>query len=471
MTKLHVVPYPQKIKNLGGSIKLKGIDPLTVEVKRDLSLRKDSYFIRITPTQIYLAAADSRAEFYLRQTLIQLTAYGECPCVEIEDYPEFAYRGFMLDCARHITSIENTKKLIDAAALVKMNYMHWHLTDDQGFRIELNSHPEITKIGSVRESSDFGKYHRNEPYSGYFTKDEIKEIVEYAKERYIEVVPEFDIPGHNLALLASHPELSCKASQIKVGTKQGISDDILCAGNDDAIKVVFDILNEMCELFPSKYFHLGGDEVPKKRWKECPKCQARIKAENLKDEEELQGWFVNKAIDFLRERGKEPMVWNEGINNKTPDDCIAQRWMDKKNLTAKYANSGKNVLVSDFYYYYCDYPYGMTSVKKTYNYTPYFKGLNETGRKHILGIETPIWTEYISDFEKLCYMCFPRFTAAAETGWTNKNSKNYKSFSERFASLARLYKEIGINPADPSEWNPNPIKSMLQVINFRKGTK
>ena len=471
MAKLNVIPCPQNIKYLDGSINLRDLNPLEIQISIDEELKNEEYYIVLKNDEKCFKAGSEKGAFYLRQTLLQLKNQGQIPCVEIHDYPEFSYRGFMLDSARHMTKLDDIKKLIDAAALVKMNYMHWHLTDDQGFRLELESHPEITEIGSKRASSDFGKYHFNEEYSGYYTKNEIREIINYAAERFIEVVPEFDLPGHNLALLASHPELSCRGEALSVGTKQGIYDDILCAGNDDSLKVAFDILEEMCELFPCKYFHLGGDEAPKKRWKECPKCQERIKAEGLKNEEELQGWIVNKAIDFLREHNKQAIVWNESINSSMmPDDCIAQRWMDKKNRCAKYANSGKGVIVSDFFFFYCDYPYGQTPLKKTYNHSPYFKGLDENGKSNIAGVEAPIWTEYIRDFDKLSYMCFPRFTAVAEIGWTSEKNKNLKSFMDRFNAIKNLYDEIGIKPADANEWNPNLIESFMQVRRFRKGT-
>ena len=284
-------------------------------------------------------------------------------------------------------------------------------------------------------------------------------------------MPEFDLPGHTLSVLAAHPELSCRGTELKVGTKQGIFDDILCAGNDDALQLVFDVLGEMAELFPGRNFHIGGDEAPKKRWEQCPKCQARMKELGLQNEEELQGWFVNRAIDFLRQRGKTAVVWNESLNSgMMPKDCVAQRWMDKKNRAAEFANNGGKVIVSDFYFYYCDYPYGMTPLKKTYNYNPYFKGLSKEGKNNIIGVETPIWTEYIRDFDKLCYMCFPRFSAVAETGWSLAENRNLKSFMHRFENLAQMLTDIGVNPAPAKNWNPNPIRRLIELKQFFKGT-
>ena len=349
--------------------------------------------------------------------------------------------------------------------------MHWHLTDDQGWRVEIDSHPELITVGSRRRSSDFGQYHFAEEYSGYFTKDEIREVVAYADDNYIEVIPEFDMPGHTLSVLAAYPELSCKGKPLEVGTKQGIFDDILCAGNDDSLKLVFDVLSEMIELFPGRYFHIGGDEAPKVRWKNCPKCQARMKELGLKDEEELQGWFVLQAIDFLKKHGKTAIVWNESLNSgMMPKDIIVQRWMDKKDRSVEFANNGGKMIVSEFYYYYCDYPYGMTSLKKTYSLAPYIKGLTEEGKKNVFGVECPIWTEYVRDFDRLSYMCFPRFWAVAEAGWTKRENMDCESFEERFEALRPMLENIGIKPAPRSDWNPNPLRCLSELRKFFKGT-
>lgn len=471
MKTLNIIPCPNKIEYLGGSIKSQSLDAESFSARLSDKLPEEGYVLEVTQDGVAAVAGGERGAFFASQTLRQLKAFDEIPCVRIEDAPAFEYRAFMVDCARHMTSVENIKKLIDAAALVKMNTMHWHLTDDQGWRVEIESHPELVSVGSRRESSDFGQYHFDEEYSGYFTKDEIREVVAYADDNYIEVIPEFDMPGHTLSALSAYPELSCRGEALKVGTKQGIYDDILCAGNDDALKLVFDVLGEMVELFPGRFFHIGGDEAPKVRWKECPKCQARMKEHGLKDEEELQGWFVLQAVNFLREHGKTAIVWNESLNSgMMPNDIIAQRWMDKKDRTVEFANGGGKIIISEFYYYYCDYPYGMTSLKKTYSLSPYIKGLSDEGKKNVFGVECPIWTEYVRDFDRLCYMCFPRFWAVAESGWTDEQNKDYDSFAERFKALTPTLESVGIKPAAPDEWNPNPIKSLAQLKKFFKGT-
>lgn len=471
MKQLSIIPNPNKIDYLGDSVNTESFDSESFSARLSNTLSEESYVLEVTENGVEATAGGERGAFYASQTLRQLKQLDICPCVRIEDTPSFEYRAFMLDCARHMTTVENIKKLIDAAALVKMNTMHWHLTDDQGWRVEIDSHPELVSVGSHRHRSDFGQYHFDEEYSGHFTKDEIREIVAYADDNYIEVIPEFDMPGHTLSVLAAYPELSCKGVPLKVGTKQGIYDDILCAGNDDALKLVFDVLGEMVELFPGRFFHIGGDEAPKTRWKECPKCQARMREKGLKNEEELQGWFVLQAIDFLKKHGKTAIVWNESLNSgMMPKDIIVQRWMDKKDRSVEFANNGGKMIVSEFYYYYCDYPYGMTSLKKTYSLDPYIKGLTEEGKKNVFGVECPIWTEYVRDFDRLSYMCFPRFWAVAEAGWTKRENMNCESFEERFEALRPMLENIGIKPAPRSDWNPNPLRCLSELRKFFKGT-
>ena len=449
-----------------------GVNAIVLRRDTAAGIPPEGYRIDISARRAQLSAGDDAGLFYGLQTLLQLAdERGNLPCVSIEDHPRYRYRGLHLDVCRHFFPVRFIKHYLDWMASCKLNTFHWHLTDDQGWRVEIDSHPELVSVGSHRHRSDFGQYHFDEEYSGHFTKDEIREIVAYADDNYIEVIPEFDMPGHTLSVLAAYPELSCKGVPLKVGTKQGIYDDILCAGNDDALKLVFDVLGEMVELFPGRFFHIGGDEAPKTRWKECPKCQARMREKGLKNEEELQGWFVLQAIDFLKKHGKTAIVWNESLNSgMMPKDIIVQRWMDKKDRSVEFANNGGKMIVSEFYYYYCDYPYGMTSLKKTYSLDPYIKGLTEEGKKNVFGVECPIWTEYVRDFDRLSYMCFPRFWAVAEAGWTKRENMDCESFEERFEALRPMLENIGIKPAPRSDWNPNPLRCLSELRKFFKGT-
>lgn len=459
---INVIPMPNKIKYLGGETKTDFVPDISISE----NLGEEEYILTVDKDAIKLVGGSEKAVFYGRQTLRQLG--DECPCVVIEDKPAFPYRSFMLDTVRHIFSVEDTKKLIDAAASVKMNVMHWHLTDDQGFRIYSSRRPDAALKGSVRKSSDFGKLKESGEYGGYFNVDEMKEIVEYCAERYITVIPEFDIPGHTSALLHAFPQLSCRGENVEVKTSQGIYDDILCAGKDETFDVVFDILSDILEIFPSEYIHIGGDEAPKKRWKECPHCQDRIKKENLKNEEELQGWFTNKIVDFLKSKGRKAIVWNESLRSGTVDGSVTvQMWMDRKKFSVDFANNGGRMINSDFYHYYCDYPYGMTPLKKTYNYNPIHKNIRN--KNTVIGVEAPIWTEYINNFEHLCYMFFPRVTAVAETGWTETENKNIADFQRRFAVYTKTLNEIGITPALEKEWNPSAFSRIFKTVDFFGG--
>jgi hexosaminidase len=295
----------------------------------------------------------------------------------------------------------------------------------------------------------------------------MREIVDYCTERHITVIPEFDMPGHCSAIIHAYPELSCTGAPLEVKTSQGIYDDILCAGKDGTFEIIFDILSDILDIFPSEYIHIGGDEAPKVRWEECMYCQKRMREEGLKNTETLQGWFTNRIIGFLKSKGRKPIVWNESLKSGVIEKSVlVQRWMDPKNYSSSFTKDGGKIINSDFYHYYCDYPYSMTPVSKTYNYNPVVKGMTASD---VVGIEAPIWTEYINNFDYLCYMCFPRFTAAAETGWTDSHNKDYSDFCRRFESYSDILKEIGITPAPAEEWSLNPLKRVTKTLSFFSG--
>ena len=463
MKRIDVIPMPNKVEFLGGETVVNA-ETLTVSV--DGSLGEEEYILTVDADGAKLSGGSEKAVFYGKQTLRQLGAC--CPCVRIEDKPAFPYRGFMLDTVRHIFTVEDIKKLVDAAASVKMNVMHWHLTDDQGFRIYSARRPDATLKGSVRKSSDFGRLKESGEYGGYFTPEEMREVVDYCAERYITVIPEFDVPGHTSALLHAYPQLSCRGEAVEVKTSQGIYDDILCAGKDETFEVVFDILSDILEIFPSKYIHIGGDEAPKTRWKECPHCQQRMKKEGLKDEEALQGWFTNQIVEFLKSKGRKAIVWNESLRSGVVDRSVtAQMWMDKKKHSVKFANEGGVMINSDFFHYYCDYPYSMTPLIKTYNYNPVDRKIKD--RKTVAGVEAPIWTEYINNFDYLCHMFFPRVTAVAETGWTNRENKDAADFQRRLGSYKKILDEIGITPAPEEDWNPSAFDRITKTVHFFTG--
>lgn len=473
MEPLNIIPYPNYIKRLGADIPSEelNIAGSTINITHEIA-NPEGYELIIANGRVQITAGGPAGAFYAKETLKQLAADGDgtLPCVEIRDEPAYPYRGFMLDSARHMTALDDVKKMIDAAAMLKMNVLHWHLTDDQGWRIEIKSHPELVNKGAYRSGSHFGKIHSEERYGGYYTKSELRDIVDYCTKKHIELIPEIDMPGHMVAAIAAYPEISCRGEQIAVETRQGIFPDILCAGNDKTFEIIFDVLDEVMDIFPSKYIHIGGDEAPKKRWKECPRCQRLIEELGLNDEEELQGWFVNRIADFLRANGRQAVAWNESLNSGLlGDDILVQMWMDKKKRSVDFANQGGKIIVSPFYHYYTDYPYAMTPLNKTYKFEPVLKGIKDGCVQNVVGVETPIWTEHVRDFKQMCFMTYPRFAAVAETGWTHAYNKDVADFNRRMALFVPLLEEIGITPADESEWNPNIFKRLVQTIRFFLG--
>lgn len=452
MERLNIIPYPNKVEFLADLADMTKVVKNITEKIIPGSMGDEAYTLEINEDSAFIKAATPKGVFYARKTIEQLALENEIPCCRIEDKPAFPYRGFMVDCVRHIVSIEDTKKLIDAAASAKMNAMHWHLSDDQGWRVQIDSRPALMSEASMRNGSHFGRESDETEYGCWFTKDEIKEVVDYAAERFIDVIPEIDMPGHMSALIHAYPEVSCRGEKIDVKMKQGVFPDILCAGKDETFELIFDIIDELCELFPCEYFHIGGDEAPKKYWSECPDCKKRRTDNGLKTDEELQGWFVEKIRAHLEEKGKKAVVWNESLKSGKVKDVSVQYWLNDKAAVTKYANNGGRVIISDYFHYYLDYPYAVSLLKNTYKFNPYIKGLNAEGKKNVAGVECPTWTEYIHTFDKYCYMTFPRLTAVAETGWTFPENKDEKDFERRFLLYTEILKSYGVTPAPQGDW-------------------
>ncbi len=449
--KLNVIPQVQNVTYHGGECWLNDLD---VAFNPNENYDDEAYCLDIKVDGITITAKGEKGKYYAMLTLEQLGKMGKVPCCMIYDEPAFTYRSFMIDSARHMQTVDEIKAYITAAARYKFNYFHWHLCDDQGWRMESEKYPELMLKGSYRDCHGFGSPNK-ETYGGYYTKSQIKEIIDFCAEKFIEVIPEFDIPGHSTAAISTYPWLSCRGMQVPVETVGGIFKNILCAGKEEVYDFCYGILDEICELFPCKYVHIGGDEAPKARWCKCPECQMKIKQEGLKNEEELQGYFVNKMIEYLASKGKEVLVWNESLNSGILDKrAITCDWMDPKGKSEEYANAGGRIIVEDFYHYYLDYHYGMTPLKKTYEYNPYLEKLNERGKKGVMGVETPIWTEYIEDFDKMSFMCFPRMIAVAERGWVKPENADYPSFRVRVESERGYLKSLGINMAAQDEWDP-----------------
>jgi len=467
MKMLNIIPYPKKV--ITNDSKAADINSAAFEFIEDSSVSPDSFRIEYDCKEVKICYSDESGKFYALQTIAQLKRSGKVPAFTIEDCPIYSYRGFSLDCARHSFKIQDIKKLIDAAALFRLNRFHWHLTDDQGWRIEMSSHKCLNEISSVRKKSTFGGVIDEHEYRALFTKEEIKEIVEYCKERHIEVIPEIDMPGHASAILASYPELGCSKKPVEVQTKQGIYKNILCVSNENVYSFVYDILDEICELFPYEYIHIGGDETPTKSWEECPNCRKMKEELGLKDFNALQSVFTKRIADYLKSKGRKAIVWNESLKGgmQKADNVCVQHWMGGGNSSFEYAEKGGEVIESDFFHYYCDYPYGMTPLKKTYNFRPEKKYKNCPAKKPF-GIEAEMWTEYVRDFDTLCYRYFPRLAAIAETAWGYKTS--YKDFTERFKAIEPILNENGIKPAPIKDRDLNPLLRVPDIIKFFSGS-
>ncbi|BCY27457.1 glycoside hydrolase family 20 protein [Flavobacterium okayamense] len=424
---------------------------------------KEWYNLSISKNKIIINSTTSQGAFYGVQTLIQLLPLEnirgiKIQCLNITDEPKFQWRGMHLDVSRHFFSKEFIKKYIDYLAIYKMNTFHWHLTDDQGWRIEIKKYPKLTEVGAWRNGSMIGHYtdqtFDNIPYGGFYTQDEIKEIVAYAKERHITIIPEIEMPGHALAALASYPEFSCNGGPFEVGKTWGVLEDVFCP-KDETFTFLENILTEVMELFPSEYIHIGGDESPKVRWKSCPHCQKRIKDENLKDEHELQSYFIQRIEKFVNSKGRKIIGWDEILEGGLAPNAAVMSWRGTEGGIAA-AKQKHFVVMSPGSHCYFDHYQGepknepiafggYTNVEKVYSFNPISKELSTEESKYILGAQANLWTEYINTPEHAEYMLFPRIAALSEVVWGTSNSKEYKEFEKRLISHFEIYDKKGIN--------------------------
>lgn len=424
---------------------------------------KSQYEIKIDETKIEINANSSEGIFYAIQSLLQIIPLEKnhiikIPCLELQDYAKFKWRGMHLDVSRHFFPKEFIKKYIDYLAMYKMNTFHWHLTDDQGWRIEIKKYPKLTQVGAWRNGSMIGHYTDQTfddiRYGGFYTQEDIKEIVAYAKERHITIVPEIEMPGHALAALASYPEFSCTGGPFEVGKTWGVLEDVFCP-KDETFMFLENILTEVMELFPSEYIHIGGDECPKVRWKSCPHCQKRIKEEHLKDEHELQSYFIQRIEIFVNSKGRKIIGWDEILEGGLAPNAAVMSWRGTEGGIAA-AKQKHFVVMSPGSHCYFDHYQGepknepiafggYTNVEKVYSFNPIPKELSEEESKYILGAQANLWTEYINTPEHAEYMLFPRIAALSEVVWGTSNSKEYKEFEKRLISHFEIYDKKGIN--------------------------
>ena len=456
-----------------------------------MEINEEGYRLDVTPQGVKIQAKTPQGVFYGMQSFLQLlpaevespsvvkNIEWSAPCVSIDDAPRFAYRGMMLDPCRHFIPVENVKKQLDVLSLFKINTFHWHLTDDQGWRIEIKKYPKLTEIGSKRIDGE------GTEYGGFYTQEEIKDIVAYAAERHITVIPEIDMPGHMQAALAAYPNLGCTGGPYEVWKIWGVSEDVLCAGNDETLKFIEDVLGEIIQIFPSEYIHVGGDECPKVRWAKCPKCQARIKALGLKSdknhtaEERLQSFIINHAEKFLNGHGRQIIGWDEILEGGLAPNATVMSWRGVAG-GIEAAKQKHDVIMTPNTYLYFDYYQtkdianepeaigGYVPVETVYNYEPMPADLTPEEQKYIIGVQANLWTEYIPTYSQVEYMELPRMAALSEIQWTMPEKKNYEGFLKRLPQLVDIYDVYKYNYAKHvfdvnAVFTPNPKDGTLDV--------
>ena len=440
----------------------------------DESLPAEGYELNVDGEGIEVRASQFPGFLYALQSLGQLlpaAVYGtepapdaawEVPCVKIADAPRFAYRGMHLDVARHFFSVDEVKRYIDVMAIHKLNTLHWHLTDDQGWRIEIKRYPELTAVGSIRKATvvrkEWGTYD-DTPYGGFYTQDEIRDVVEYAADRGVTVIPEIDLPGHMLAALTAYPELGCTGGPYEVWGRWGVADDVLCPGREKTFEFLEGVLTEVMELFPSEYIHIGGDECPKVRWEKCPRCQAKIRQLGLKDDGEhtaehyLQSYVTDRIGKFLAQHGRRIIGWDEILEGRAPSDAVVMSWRGSEGGIAA-AKLGHDVIMTPNSHFYFDYyqsldtdaePFGIGGyipMEQVYSYDPAFPELTPEQQKHILGVQANLWTEYVLSDEHLEYMLLPRLAALSEVQWCQPETKDWNRFIGSFR-MDEIYSQMG----------------------------
>jgi hexosaminidase len=476
---LKVEPISENVSN---AIRFK----LNAGLSKDLG--PEGYRLSVTPDGIDIQAPKPAGLFYGMQTLLQLLpedVYGQIPstqtqwtvpCVRIQDVPRFAWRGMHLDVCRHFMPKEFVKKYIDLLALHKMNRFHWHLTDDQGWRIEIKQYPKLTEVGAWRAESIVGLNHKpprtfdGKPHGGFYTQEDIRDIVEYARKRFITVIPEIEMPGHVQAAIAAYPELGTTGKSVPVLTWWGGCEEIL---NVEESTVLFmqNVLTEVLALFDSEFIHIGGDEVNKQPWKDSPRVQARMKELNIAAEEELQSWFIHRMDQFLTEHGRRLVGWDEILEGGLAPGATVMSWRGEEG-GIKAAEAGHDVIMAPSKFTYFDFCQGdpateplaypkQLTLETVYSYDPMPAVLEAENRKHILGVQAQIWTEYIPDWRQAEYQAYPRGCALAEVAWSPVESKDYEAFLTRLQTHLKRLSLLDVNyrPLKPEEGKQSPASN------------
>lgn len=453
----------------------------------------EGYEITVNENLIEINGNSAAGNFYGIQTIRKSIPKAEkgdvvFPAVTITDQPRFSYRGAHFDVSRHFFPTDSVKAFIDLLALHNINRLHWHLTDDQGWRIEIKKRPLLTELGSKRSGTVIGHnsgVYDSIPVEGYFTQDEVKDIINYAADRYITIIPEIDLPGHMLAALKGYPELGCTGGPYEVWQQWGVSEDVLCAGNDSTYVFIDEVLDEIADLFPSEYVHIGGDESPRSRWMECEQCQAKIRSLGLKSDEEgtkeekLQSYVTKHANDFLSKKGKKTIGWDEILEGGAAPGTVIMSWRGEEG-GIEAAKKGHDVIMTPNTYLYFDYYQtqdiegepeaigGYIPIEKVYSYEPYPSSLSEEEAAHIIGVQANLWTEYIPTFSQALYQELPRMAALSEVQWSNA-PKDYEGFVKRLPRMIRQYDLNGYNYCKhiyniSAEFIPDPQSRSIGVV-------
>lgn len=452
-----------------------------IDFKYNKDLLPEEYSIDIQQKGIKVEASDLNGCVYAIQTLKQLLPVDiytgrsaefedwTLKCMTIKDKPRFGYRGVHLDCARHFFSVDEVKKYIDVMVIYKLNRLHWHLTDDQGWRFQVDAYPELTKVGAFRKGTMIGRDWGscdNVPYGGFYTKDELRDVVAYAAERGVTIVPEIDMPGHMVAALTSYPELGCTGGPYDVWTQWGISDDVLCIGNPKTLEFLDTVFDELCDIFPSEYIHIGGDECPKVRWAQCPKCQAKIAELNIPEDAPyakefyLQSYVTKHVEEHLAAKGRKIIGWDEILEGDVSSSATIMSWRGTKG-GEEAVKKGHQVIMTPNNYFYLDYyqtadpvlneePLGIggyVSLSRVYSFEPYTEEMTPEQRKLIIGCQANLWTEYIATPEHLEQMLLPRLCALSEVQWCEADAKNYDRFTSILLHDYSIFKALGYNAA------------------------
>ena len=422
----------------------------------------EGYKLQITPEKVLLTGGSEAGVFYGIQTIhkaLPILKDGKVaaalPAGTVTDFPRFRYRGFMIDVGRHFFPVSYLKQMIDLMALHNSNYFHWHLTEDQGWRIEIKKYPKLTEIGSKRDSTIIDwetKKFDGKPHSGFYTQDEAREIVRYAADRFITVVPEIDLPGHTTAALASYPELGCTGGPYKVLCSFGVFPDVLCAGNDQTLQFTKDVLDEIMDIFPSEYIHIGGDECPKSRWEKCPKCQAKIKELGIKalpkhsKENQLQTYFMSELEKEINAHGRRMLGWDEVLEGGLTPNSTIMSWRGIQG-GIEAARQHHDVIMTPIQRLYFSNPRinkmtGFEWMNRVYNFEPVPAELTDAEKKFVIGTQGCIWTEWTADSTKMEWQILPRMAALSEIQWTLPEHKNFERFMERLPEMLKIYSSL-----------------------------